>query len=122
MTQTSLLFGHALVRRTDPSTSHRAANEMERTGAVTQQASICLAEVRRHPGQTSAEIAVACGLERHIPARRLPGLRDAGKVANYYRDSEWQNIEGKQARERYTRVCRVTGNRSMTWWPTGGAR
>lgn len=116
--QMVLDFPRALVRRSDPLTSHRAADKMDSSGATKRQGEICLEEVRKKPGQTAAEIAVATGLERHVPSRRLPGLRDAGKVLNCYRLSEWLNVEGGKARERFTRVCRETGNRSMTWWPS----
>ncbi len=74
----------------------------EATGTASGQRAVCMAEVIRLPGQTAAEIAVAVGLERHVPSRRLPELRDDGRVLNGSR-----------------RVCRVTGNRSMTWEPTG---
>ena len=49
---------------------------------------------------TAAEIAEAAGLERHVPSRRLPELRQAGQVKN-----------GEE------RVCAITGNPSMTWFP-----
>ena len=113
--QLILDYARPLVRRSDPLSSHRAADKAER--GVKRQEQICEEAVRKEPGLTAAEIAQKCGLERHVPSRRLPGLRDRGLVLNWHRDSEWQNVEGKEARERFTRVCRVTGNRSMTWWP-----
>jgi len=42
---------------------------------------------------------VACDLERHVPSRRLPELRDAGMVQN-----------------REKRDCRVMKRASMTWY------
>ena len=51
------------------------------------------------PGQTAAEIAAATGLERHVPSRRLPELREARCVTN-----------GE------VRPCRVAGRNSMTWY------
>jgi hypothetical protein len=63
-------------------------------------------EVWKRPGSTAAEIAARSGLERHVPSRRLPELRQAGRIKN-----------GPQ------RVCTVTGNPSMTWLPVkGGGR
>lgn len=90
-----------LARATDPTTSRAAAAMMDASGAAADHRAQCLAEVRRQPGQTAAEIAQAIGLERHEPSRRLPELRDASLVYNGL-----------------SRVCRVQGHRSMTWWPT----
>lgn len=89
-----------LTRSTDPATSREAAALMDGTGAATAHREACLAEVRRLPGQTAAEIAKAIGLERHEPSRRLPELRTAGRVRNGT-----------------SRICAVVGHRSMTWWP-----
>jgi CRP-like cAMP-binding protein len=88
----------ALSRRYDPLTSHLAADRVEGSGNAQAQRQTCLAAVRRWPGLTAAEIAVKCGLERHVPSRRLPELRADGLVMN----------RGK-------RRCEATGNLSMTW-------
>ena len=97
--------GHVVMRagarRTDPSTSHDAALDVEVNGHADTHRDLCLAAVRRRPGQTGAEIAVAACLERHEASRRLPELRGVGLVRNG--DS---------------RVCVVCGTRQMTWWPT----
>lgn len=85
-------------RALDPDTSHRAAIKVEREGTAGTQRRRCMEQVRRSPGQTAAEIAAALGLERHVPSRRLPELREAGLVAN-----------GP------SRVCSVMGTPSMTW-------
>lgn len=89
----------ARARRTDPRTSHEAAREAEANGRAATHRAICLEEVRKNPGRTAAEIAAATGMERHVPSRRLPELREAGFV---------KNVE--------IRVCRVTGRNSMTWY------
>jgi len=91
---------HALARNTDPPTSHEAAESVERSGRAASQRHLCLLEVWKRPGSTAAEIAARTGLERHVPSRRLPELREAGQVKN-----------GPQ------RICTVTGNPSMTWEP-----
>ena len=91
----------ARARRTDPATSHQAAAQVEARGTAASQRVICLLRVQTGPGQTAAEIAEWSGLERHVPSRRLPELRAMGLVRN---DD--------------TRLCRITGNRSMTWEPT----
>ena len=90
---------HARARTSDPDTSHSAAFEMEATGKADTQRRACLEEVATNPGQTAAEIAVACDLERHVPSRRLPELRDAGMIQN-----------------REKRDCRVMKRASMTWY------
>lgn len=90
----------ARARREDPATSHEAAEGVEASGKANDQRSLCLERVRRYPGETAAEIAAALHIERHIPSRRLPELRDAGLVKN-----------GQ------TRVCGVMGRQSMTWIP-----
>ena len=90
-------------RRTDPITSRIAASEAESSGRAASQRVICLARVNSHPGQTAAEIALACGLERHVPSRRLPELRDQGLIVN-----------GE------SRICTVTGRASMIWLPAKG--
>jgi len=72
----------ALARSSDPATSHAAAGAIEEHGTGRRQREICLEEVERFPGQTAAEIARNTGLERHVPSRRLPELRDNGFVEN----------------------------------------
>ena len=88
-----------LSRSTDPQTSFLAADLMRDTGAASAHRDKCLAEVRRHPGSTAAEVAFAVGLERHEPSRRLPELRQAGLVVNGA-----------------SRKCRVMGKASLTWF------
>jgi hypothetical protein len=94
---------HALSRTNDPSTSYEAADRVESSGRAASHRHLCWMEVWKKPGSTAAEIAEAAGLERHVPSRRLPELRDAGQVVN-----------GPQ------RKCSVTGNPSMTWLPAKG--
>lgn len=94
----------AKARSTDPDTSHQAAQRVERTGTAHDQRSICLRIVTSAPGLTAAEIAQRAGLERHVPSRRLPELRDAGLVRN-----------GE------ARLCAVMGTKAMTWWAKEGS-
>lgn len=65
-----------------------------------RQALLCLAAVVAHPGRTSQELCEDTRLDRYVLARRLPELREAGKVRN-----------GDNVR------CSVTGRNAMTWWP-----
>lgn len=89
-------------RSKDPATSSEAARDIESSGVAHAQRALCLEAVRRKPGQTAAEIAVAVGLERHAPSRRLPELREAGLVTNGA-----------------PRTCAVMGRASITWYPRG---
>lgn len=90
----------ARLRSTDPHTSRLAAEKVEASGNAQAQRDVCLTEVRKRPGSTAAEIAVATGLERHAPSRRLPELREQELVTN-----------GR------TRICAATRRLSMTWFP-----
>jgi len=91
---------HARARRTDPETSHMAADYVEKSGTASKQREMCLQAVLEKPGQTAAEIGRALDLERHAPSRRLPELRAAGLIRN-----------GE------ARKCMVQGRQSLTWWP-----
>ncbi len=95
----------ARARTNDPETSHAAALEAEASGRAKNQRRICLNHVKSDPGLTAAEIAKETGLERHVPSRRLPELRDDFEVTN-----------------RETRICRVTGRLSLTWYPRKGGQ
>lgn len=90
----------ARARRTDPATSHEAAQLVEITGKAGSQRRLCYDEVFRNPGSTASEIAAALQIERIIPGKRLPELRDGGVI--------------KTGSER---ICRVRGTMCMTWWP-----
>jgi hypothetical protein len=87
-------------RRGDPLTSHIAAGAA-RTRAHSQRQTL-LDLVREHPAATSAELAALtdwpASSRRYAAARRLPELRADGFVRN-----------GP------ARICRVTGNLSLTW-------
>jgi hypothetical protein len=95
----------ALARKTDPATSHQAAQQIERNGRAAKQRDACLLWVNQRPGSTAAEIAALAELERHVPSRRLPELRDAGLVVN------------GPARE-----CSVQHTKAMTWLPVDKKR
>lgn len=91
-------------RKTDRSTSHEAAEQVEHSGRAAGQRQACLLAVWKTPGKTAAEIAVDIGVERHVPSRRLPELR-----------------KERQVKTGLIRRCTVTGNPSMTWWPLSGS-
>lgn len=92
--------GRARARNTDPATSQEAAQKVEDRGIAHTQRALCLAYMRKHPGQTSAEIAAGLGVDRHMPGRRLSELRDEADV-----------VMGEE------RICTKTGSRCVTWFP-----
>lgn len=63
-------------RRSDPRTSHIAAAQLARSGALSRQQRVVLRLVERYPGRTSIELAELSGgdLDRYQVARRLPEL------------------------------------------------
>jgi len=63
-------------RRTDPRSSHEAADKAERTGAIAAQQRIALRAVNDYPGLTSKQLSGLCPLDRYALARRLPELAD----------------------------------------------
>ena len=76
----SLREPQAAARRTDPASSHAAADEHEKSGkAATHRARLENA-VYANPGKTSKELAEIAGLERHEAARRLPEIERMGGV------------------------------------------
>lgn len=71
--------GPPRARKRDASSSHRAADEAERSGRIGAQALLVLELVRRFPGRTSAELAqlaqppgISPEAWRFVVARRLP--------------------------------------------------
>jgi len=71
------LFDMPLSRRDDPVTSYRAA---ERVDYQNQKERVYAALKALGPS-TSAEVAQYLGTDRYMPARRLPDLVRAGRVA-----------------------------------------
>lgn len=72
-----------LARAYDASSSHEAAERAVQSGLVASQEAQTLEALREHAGClgiTSKSLSKASGLDRHMLARRLPGLRDKGLV------------------------------------------
>lgn len=100
MTQLDFLSSaKAAARGTDPETSHLAAQNVEKNGTARKQRERVLAALRKHPGCTSAELAVAAGMDRHAVARRLPEL------------------EPHQVYKGSRRTCTARGSQAYTWHP-----
>jgi len=91
------LFARA--RRTDPETSHIAAEKIEASGKAATDRQLALYLVKRYPSSTAWELARFAGHpDRHRVSRRLTELRQGGLIQN----------DGK-------RKCRVSGALMMTW-------
>ena len=61
-------------RRSDPETSHEAAEAILDSGELGRQQRAVLAAVRRWPGLTSLELGARMEINRWAVARRLPEL------------------------------------------------
>jgi hypothetical protein len=84
-------------RRSDPATSHLAA-ERVRPRLRKQQRQV-LDALTRWPGSTAVELATRSGLDRYLVSRRLPEL-----VPQY-------------ARRGKPRSCTVASTPQTTWYP-----
>jgi len=68
-------------RATDPQTSHRAAESVEKSGRAQTQRSRILAVLSRLRRSTAGEIASRLdGIDRHTVSKRLPELERRGSV------------------------------------------
>jgi hypothetical protein len=109
---TGLLADLARARRTDPSTSHAAAEQVRRTGALRESQIIVRDAVARWPGRTAVELG---RLLDGTPCREVP------------REDHWWRIEASRrlpeldpvhVRRGEPRTCSINGNSMATWWPT----
>ena len=89
-------------RATDPGTSYAAERAITRSGRRRRQMLEAAAAVEKHPGLTSADLAVAAGMDRHALGKRLPEALTAGMVKT--------GAPTKSA---------STDRRGVTWWPAG---
>ena len=85
-------------RRTDPETSHRAADRIKASGQLRKQQHAVLQALIRWPGSTAVELATNSGIDRYTVSRRLPELVP---------------IHAKRGKPR---VCRVAGTPQTTWY------
>lgn len=94
-----------LTRRSDPSSSLKAANEIVNTGILQTQVLKVIALVEECPGRTSRELwsmaeLKKMRLDRYTIAKRLPD------AANQ-----------KLVRQGDQRKCRLSNRMCVTWWP-----
>jgi len=95
----------AMSRRSDPSSSHEAAQHMFTSGKIDKYVSIIAKACYFHPGTTGRELAVFTKESDDLDYESLhKRLADAERRGLIYR--------GRQ------RVCSVTGRKATEWWPT----
>lgn len=95
-------------RKSDPESSKIAADEIGET-AESQCARI-LAEVVKHPGCTTQELAAISGWSVHTLGRRLPELRTKGRVFNPWFGA---GIDAMQLRR-----CAIRNRLALCWCPS----
>jgi len=81
-------------RARDPSTSHEAAERVERSGQRQRQLEWFEHAVRLAPGHNSAWYAWRLGLDRHAGGRRISDLVRDGQCHYGERVSEW--VDGRE--------------------------
>ncbi len=89
-------------RRTDPVTSHEAADAIKASGELGRQQLAVLEALRRWPGSTSLELAGRMGVGRHVTGRRLPDLAP---------------IHARQGDPKKGEYRVINGRRHVQWWP-----
>ena len=96
------LAAPAQTRRTDPSTSHEAAQRVNASGQAKRNMERVVDLVYASPGSTSRELSElpTCDLDRYEVARRLADAEHAGLV-----------VKGGK------RTCQVAGTAAVTWEP-----
>lgn len=100
----SMVVQTPIARRTDPESSHLAAETITKSGARSDQQNKAAEAVKQFPGHTSHELAaLTCGKRnvtdwRYALARRLPECEVSGRV-----------------RKGQMRTCSVTGRKAHVW-------
>jgi len=92
-------------RRSNPDSSKLAAGEIEETAE--SQCIRIFAQVVKHPGCTTQELASLSGWSVHTLGRRLPELRTKGLVTNPFYG------EGRDAMQ--LRRCRIKNRLALSW-------
>lgn len=98
-------------RRSDPGTSHAAAEAVTRAGIRGGHCAAVLTAIRQWPGLTSRELAKRMRWDRHEVARRCADLK-----GNPERGVPALAAQGKQ------RTCSVSHKAAITWWPVEAAK
>ena len=97
MDQPFLNFEAPRSRRTDPPSSHRAAEDLQKSGGAESQRMLCLELVKKYPGRSSKQLSQLSGKDRHMIAKRLPELRDKFQLVRVTQDGKedqrWWPVE-----------------------------
>ncbi len=106
-----LLADLARARRTDPDTSHQAAEAVRRNGALRETQLLVRDAVKRNPGMTAVELAAI-----------LAGtaVREEPRPAHWWRieaSRRLPELEPVYVRRGDARRCSVNGSPMTTWWP-----
>ena len=108
---TGLLADLARARRTDPGTSHQAAEAVRRSGALRESQLVLLEAVRTHPGKTSTELG---RLLDGTPCREIPREDHWWRIEASRRLAE---LDGSHVRRGEPRTCSVSRTAQATWYP-----
>lgn len=90
---------HAPARKSDPRSSHEAAEAVTASGARAGQQDLTAKAVERYPGLTSLELSKRSRIDRYTLARRLSECEEARMV-----------------KRGPSRRCTVSGRTAVTWW------
>jgi len=89
VSQLGLFGGFPAARKTDPNSSHIAADLVHgQTNIAKSQRSQVLAALKKYPGSTSKQLAQLAGLDRTMVGRRLPEMEIEGDARCAGRDPE----------------------------------
>lgn len=98
-------------RKTDPDTSHQAADQVRRSGQLRESQVLVLAAVRKWPGQTAVELA-----------HRMDGTtcREIARPAHWWRlevSRRLPELVPLHVERGAARQCTRSGTPQTTWFP-----
>lgn len=105
-----------IARRTDPVTSHQAAEHITANGTRGAQQAAVYTWVKSYPGHTAQELAELClskggTLDRYVFGRRLSEIA-ATEDPRTHKPLSPLVFAGKEKRK-----CKITGRLALVWWP-----
>lgn len=106
-----LLVDTARARHQDPGTSHQAADQVRRSGALRESQIVLRDAVRRWPGKTAAELG---RLLDGTPCREIPREDHWWRIEASRRLAE---LDGSHVRRGEPRTCSIAGTNQATWFP-----
>lgn len=91
-----------IAKKTDPTTSHKGARSVTRSGRRINQISFCLRLVINNPGSICDELGEISGLGYRKVSKRLSDLKNLGLIEQC---GERQSLESNHSQ--------------LRWWPAG---